>query len=329
MNKLVSIVTDPAIGGTFLSWSLEYLAGHTNSYSTAKKTYLQLVDNPVQEHNAHAYEPNQYLSSEDVIAAITELSSLPSSYGRKMEVMYIHSFYYYLDKHKDWFIALNAVMNSDRPVILVKTPKPYVLYQGLYTKRAAGTLKREKRQGKTLSTQEENINEFFADAKRTWNELNLTNIYDNREFIALNFRPFDFNEQANIVNTLHNKDNVLNLLAIDVWQNLDNTIYDIMNYIQVDIKSDRYALWLDVYNQWKTLHTKRVMWCWYYDQIIEYILNGYSMDLTRFDLDIYQEATIQHTMMFKYNLNFKTFELNKFTNTKQLHDLLEPNIHSL
>ncbi len=64
MNKLVSIVTDPAIGGTFLSWSLEYLAGHTNSYSTAKKTYLQLVDNPVQEHNAHAYEPNRYLSSE-------------------------------------------------------------------------------------------------------------------------------------------------------------------------------------------------------------------------------------------------------------------------
>ena len=324
MNKLVSIITDPAIGGTFLSWSLEYLAGHTNSYSTAEKTYLPLVDNPVQEHNSHVFRPNQFCKSRDVIEAIDELSNLPNKHDRKIEVMYMHSVNYYSDKHKDWFISLNAVLDSERPVILVRTPKPYVLYHGLNEKRAFKGMGTGK-----VSTQEKNINVFFKDAKRTWDELNLTNIYDNREFIALNFRPFDFDEQANLVDTLHNKDNVLNLLAIDVWQNLDNTIYDIMNYIQVDIKSDRYALWLDVYNQWKTLHTKRVMWCWYYDQIIEYILNGYSMDLTRFDLDIYQEATIQHTMMFKYNLNFKTFELNKFTNTKQLHDLLEPNIHSL
>ncbi len=327
MNKLVSIVTDPAIGGTFLSWSLEYLAGHTNSYSTSKKTYLPLIDNPVQEREAHLFKPNQYDSSRAVIKAIDELSNLPDKHDRKMEVMYIHSNNYHADKHKDWFISINAVLNSERPVILVRTPKPYVLYHGLNEKRAFGGF--EKGRKYKVSTQEKNIDEFFKDAKRTWNELNLTNIYDNREFIALNFRPFDFNEQANIVDTLHNKDNVLNLLAIDVWQNLDNTIYDIMNYIQVDIKSDRYALWLDVYSQWKTLHTKRVMWCWYYDQIIEYILNGYSMDLTRFDLDIYQEATIKHTMMFKYNLNFKTFELTKFTNTKQLHDLLEPNIHLL
>jgi hypothetical protein len=319
MNKLVSIVTDPAIGGTFLSWSLEYLAGHTNSYSTAKKTYLPMVDNPVQERRAHGFKPNRYDSSRGVIEAIDELSNLPNKHSRKMEVMYLHSFNYYLDKHKDWFIAINAVLNSECPVILVRTPKPYVLYHGLLEERAVyGVLSQKK-----------NIDRVFADKKGIWNELNLSSIYDTRERIALNFHPFVFDEQANIVDTLHNNDNVLNLLAIDVWQNLDNTIYDIMNYIQVGIKSDRYVLWLEVYNQWKTLHTKRVMWCWYYDQIIEYILNGYSMDLTRFDLDIYQEATIQHTMMFKYNLNFKTFELTKFTNTKQLHDLLEPNIHSL
>jgi hypothetical protein len=121
----------------------------------------------------------------------------------------------------------------------------------------------------------------------------------------------------------------LNLVTVDIWMNMNNTIYDIMNFLSISIDRERYNKWLPIYNEWKKLHTKRVMWCWYYDQIIEYIIKGHEMDLQRFDLDIYQEATIQHTMIYDYGLNFRTFNLNKFTNTKQLHDLLEPNTHTL
>ena len=100
-----------------------------------------------------------------------------------------------------------------------------------------------------------------------------------------------------------------------------------MKFIDIPINSKRYEKWLIVYAQWKQIHTKRIMWCWYFDTIIEYILKGYSMDLERFDLDLYQEAVIQHVLIYKYGLNLKTFELYKFTNTKQLHDLLEPTLH--
>ena len=53
------------------------------------------------------------------------------------------------------------------------------------------------------------------------------------------------------------------------------------------------------------------------------------MDLTRFDLDVIQEAFIQRELIYKHNLNLKTFQLEKFINTQQLHNLLEPNIHPL
>ena len=53
------------------------------------------------------------------------------------------------------------------------------------------------------------------------------------------------------------------------------------------------------------------------------------MDLESFELDIMQEAAIQRELIYKYNLNFKTWQLEKFQSTRQLHALLEPNIHSL
>jgi len=54
------------------------------------------------------------------------------------------------------------------------------------------------------------------------------------------------------------------------------------------------------------------------------------MDLSRFELNLNQEASIQHVLIYKYDLNLKTWGLEKFpNNTKKLHELLEPNIHKI
>ena len=67
----------------------------------------------------------------------------------------------------------------------------------------------------------------------------------------------------------------------------------------------------------------------YFDKIINYIIEGYELNLDKFNLDLVQEAAIQHELIYKHNLNLKTWQLTKFTNTRQLHNLLEPNIHPL
>jgi hypothetical protein len=51
------------------------------------------------------------------------------------------------------------------------------------------------------------------------------------------------------------------------------------------------------------------------------------MDLNRFNLDIVQEAAIQHILLYKHSLSIKTWQLEKFNNTKQINALLEPNTY--
>lgn len=336
MSNLVTLITDPAIGGTFMSWSIEYLSGHNDMYLVKSGKYVPLIDNPVLKQNAHAYRPNQFGNLADVSNAVQTLESLPNAHNKKLDLMYIHQFGYLQDKHKEWYKALDVVFNTECPIITVRLPRSYILYHGLYAKRASVSLSVNKTpdidevrsDGNNIETFDTDIKQFFDSTEHIWNHSSLTAVYDKRELMALNFRPFDTKEFDALMDT-HPRGKTLNLVAIDIWTNMDNTIHDIMNFLNISIDQERYNKWVLIYNEWKKLHTKRVMWCWYYDQIINYIINGYDMDLQRFDLDIYQEATIQHTMIYKYGLNFKTFGLDKFTNTRQLHDLLEPNTHSL
>ena len=45
-------------------------------------------------------------------------------------------------------------------------------------------------------------------------------------------------------------------------------------------------------------------------------------------MDLWQEAIVQHILIYKYNLNLKNWQLKKFPdNTQDLHKLLETNIH--
>jgi hypothetical protein len=70
-----------------------------------------------------------------------------------------------------------------------------------------------------------------------------------------------------------------------------------------------------------------VRFVWYFEIILDNIIKGVNFDLQRFHLDISQEAAIQQALICRHNLNLKTWELIKFENTRQLHMLLEANIH--
>jgi hypothetical protein len=104
---------------------------------------------------------------------------------------------------------------------------------------------------------------------------------------------------------------------------------DLFDYLEIKIDNERIVYWNTVYLSWRKIHYNRLNFLWCFDKIINYILNDYYMDLTRLKLDIIQEAYIQHELIYKHNLNLKTWQLEKFTNTQQLHSLLELNTHPL
>jgi hypothetical protein len=66
---------------------------------------------------------------------------------------------------------------------------------------------------------------------------------------------------------------------------------------------------------------------WYVDEIVDDILYNRPRNLLDFELDLLQEAIIQQKLIKNYNLNLQNWQLDKFTNTQQLHKLLEPNVH--
>jgi hypothetical protein len=325
---LIAVLTDPAVGGTFLTWSLHYLAGHTRYFHARSATWTDLNSDPLTNINAHGFAPNRPNTINEVYDFSKKLSCV--------EPLGFHSLYFHnlsdqID-HYDSLIhqptadTIKSLLPQFSKVIILNNTHP--LYNISFNARALSR--------KFLLTDEYNltfeeqhndwVNYFFKKDLAVWQEQNLTSKWDYREFLALNIRP------KTVQKIITNFDCKQSHYLLDTWELyniLDQTVDQLFSFLEIDIDTTRRMNWEEIYNKWKKLHTKRLKFVWYFDTIVDYIVNGYDLDLLNFDLDLLQEATIQHSLIYKHNLNLKTFQLEKFTNTKHLHNLLEPNIHPL
>ena len=312
---MITILTDPSVGGTFLSWSIYFLSGRTDYFSVRNQAIVPLTDNPLTVKNAHGFIPNQPRSEDEL------KKFLPLLVNTK-ECVYMHQFRNGTEQ------AVQQLCEQSTKIIILSIHPDQILYQCGYTPRSSvqpGWVSQQ-----ILSdpddVYDDFTNYFFKESKQQWERENLNEVWDKREFIALNFYPFKHNS---ILNYISNNTTYYHINALNIWTNFDQQIQELFDYLEVSINQDRYQTWFLVYNQWKNKHTQRLMFSQNFKTIINNILLGVEFDLTPFDLDIQQEATVQHFLIYNHNLNFKTWQLNKFTNTKQLHDLLEPNIHPL
>ena len=312
---MLAILTDPASGGTFLSWTVYYLSGKTHYFSVRKQSVVTLTDNPLTAKNAHGFVPNQPWDEDEFKKFLPLLVDTE-------ECMYMH------ELRSGTKEAVQQLCEQSTKVIILSIHPDQMLYQCGYAPRA--TLIPAWGSQQKLSDPDDIYNDvtnhFFKESKQQWEKENLTDVWDKREFIALNFDPFD---HRSILDYIDNNTNYYHVNALNLWTDFDQCVHKLFDYLGVSISQGRYQTWLSVYNQWKNIHIKRLMFAQNFKTIINNILSGIDFDLTAFDLDIQQEAAIQHLLIYKHNLNLKTWQLVKFTNTKQLHDLLESNIHDL
>ena len=307
------ILTDNAVGGTFLSWSLYYLSGVETYLSCKSRKYEILTNDPILSLNAHGFKGNQTF----------KLNTLDNDFQFLNNHSGDHFLYFHnLKNDAEDKQAINFVKNSGHKSIVVSNRNP--LYYCSLTSRGSGfkfSNPTEKYTGPT---------ERFYDFFKTYYNYDLKGddpIWDQREFIALNYdiqtlTPPSIVTSADSVNLEY-----YYLDSLDLWTYLDVSIIMITDYFNLNINKDRLPSWNSVYYKWKNIHYKQIIFMQYFDKIIENILNNIDMDLYRFDLDIVQEATIQRVLLYKYNLSLKTFGVEKFLNTKQLYNLLEPNIY--
>jgi hypothetical protein len=149
------------------------------------------------------------------------------------------------------------------------------------------------------------------------------NIWDRREHLSLIIRfdkGIDFSAMVDrsLPHLYYNND--------DVWNDALSILKEMIGFFHLTLDSTRLNNWQAIYNVWRTWHDP--YFARHLDRIVSAIVNGEYLSLSRFNLNFYKEVLIQKELITKYNLNLKTWQLEKFpSNTQDLHKLLEPNIH--
>lgn len=324
--SIIGILTDAGAGGTFLTWSLHYLAGHTSYFNSADNCWVEVVDNPITSSNSHNFKPNQPNNYTELNQCLTRLKQCESD---KFQTIYFHPFRETINQQLDETTKAAATITppvADRIILLTNQPKNSLYFKSFRSRVLINTLQDPTK--KNLSNQDQLtdfINYYFKDDLAKWQELNLTEVWDIREFLALNLSTHEFSI-ADCFN-LHLEH--FDIDCLELFTSGESLMPALFDFLETDMDPARFKKWTTVYQTWRQIHFNRLNFLWCFDKIINYILKGHYMDLTRFDLDIVQEAFIQHELLHKHQLGLKTWQLEKFNNTQQLHQLLETNIHSI
>jgi hypothetical protein len=318
MSKIINIISNNSFGGTFLDWSLHYLSGHEGYYgglfNHREFKYRLLLQTPLSSINAHGHIKNHPEGSIQYVKTISQLNAVKSD---EFHVLYAYALKNSkcTDYKELWKIACET-----GPTVLLTNNNNSVfsLFTDVDVMRSDSSIA-----SNSFKTIGDFMTFYFSEDQKRWADLGLTKIWDIREFMALNRRPFN--------QTVFDYDLTTQHIAIQVSElmnSFDLTVNVLFDKIGIAIDHNRLQHWKEVYASWKEIHYKNFLWIWYFDQIINYIVNGYSMDLDIFDLNITKESTIQHTLIYQYDLNLKTWNLEKFpSNTRDIHALLEPNTH--
>jgi hypothetical protein len=337
----ICITSYTSVGCTFIDWSIHYLSGQDRYYN-AELGWVDLSHNPITKINAHGHQKNHPAGYNKAKHYVEKFKTLPSDS--------IYSFYpctlrfdvaakelgTSIDQfcNNSTFSKVLEFTNNDHnkifdlcyenqvKLVFVGQDKRVALYH-----QAVRTLDHFNfKPGKPQNEQEalDELQEiFFSDSINTWKELNLTDVWDIRERLALDIRPLNSisNYKFNFAQP-H-----LHINCLDLWTRTESVVYKIMDYLKLDIDNARKQSWIHVCNEWQKTQLDLLDFVYKQPHIVEAIVNNWYYEI---DLTFQQEVLIQHYLIYQHGLNLKTWKLSKFpNNTQELHKLLEPNIHQV
>ena len=312
---LINILTDGGIGGNFITWSLYYLSGQTEYLHTKTNTVKPLPDNPLTSQNAHGWESNQYQDPE----LIYKLQKLPTD---RLNVIYHHTLG---DRHAEHIQAVITHLTNmtNKNVICTNTSSRV---------RFWNVIGRTGRPMHSVGSKEW-IDEWFGRSLNEWSKdsnFDLNNPWDLREFMALNFGKHGAKDnKLNISKyiTKYNKDFFYTNIS-ECWHMLDTLMKDIISWAGLELDSNRLDTWRPVYASWRDKTRNIFLFDWYFDEIINAILKNNYINLTRYNLTLIHESVILNELIYTHNLNIKSYGVDRFIDTQQVHNMLEPNLHN-
>lgn len=316
MNKILIVHLTIGLGLHFFDWSLNFLSNG------------QVIDNPLNNGQAHKHiikvvrtpdDLSKYHNSDANVLILQSVGVDTLFDSKPSKDSHTHEGREKLkSKSFDTQIKIiQAALNQGFRVVVVDWAQHHWLIPS-YQKRF-NTIFFTNQQ---ITREEQNtqwIKLFFPDAEENWKQ---KSIWDQRELLAVCMRPKTLAKTfATDIKTYFN--NSVDYITTDrLWYNLDCVVSE-----YISINTNKMQQWSKVYDQWKLVHD--VDFSQDYKLICSDIVTGQNRDLMSYKIDFTKEALIQHAMIYAYDLNFKTWDLDKFpSNTLDLHRLLEPNIHT-
>lgn len=337
MSTIICCTSTVSIGCTFLDWSINYLGGKTK-FLSLQHGWIDLVADPLTNTSAHQHLKNHPLGFQGTRTYVEFLESKSNYFSIYPYHQKLHTAASELNIDgtcltndnlieiiqkitDDYQQMIEYLYNKGAKIVFLELSDDYPLY--FLEAREKALLFKETTLPVTQDQVRDDIDSlFFSDSKQSWQEQGLTEIWDTRERLALCVRPFSKKSlQVEI------KQPILKVNALDLWYHGEHKILEILDYCNIEICKDRMAKWLPLFNKWKNIQLKTLEFQLLHKDILNAIVDGKSMAI---DLNFSQEVVIQHCLIYQYNLNLKTWQLDKFpNNTLELHKLLEPNIHQI
>jgi len=206
-------------GGTFLDWSIHYLAGDKYvkwlELDRSTKTFLKvsnkvLLQNPIKLDGTSHYHRKTHPTEELIQKCIDEF---------------------------------NLIVDDNINVHTMNIVPGWASYQGRsYTKIAMDIAETYNELKLIHFIFPDKFNEDLAQRMYT----KIPNQILSIDHIRNNVKKESIND-----NKVVNKSNVYPLKIDEMFYNLDSEIYQIFDWLSLSIKSDKYNSWLEVYKQWQ------------------------------------------------------------------------------
>lgn len=312
-SKTIGLIVDDNFNIDILVWSLYYLNGQSHYYYHGFDYWFNVVDDPVDRtmQTDKCIIEVEYDGSSSIEEFSEQLKSLKAA-----------------NEHEGLRLITTRLSHENKlnPEVVdaMKAECNGVLVIGSF---GEPTLYSNKLHKELEFMVDDFMDTYFAESKTSWEDVTNTP-WDRREYIALNFRPFvALNpELAYDLSTIRH----FKLTYANIYENLDEHIRSVFEFIGNDIDESRFSNWTAVYDEWRASVVDIVNWNRDFKKIVKGIVAGVDYDITRYNLDILREAAIFNELMYKHDLSIKGYGLEELPrNTKEIHDILEPNFHPL
>lgn len=342
-NTPICVTSMYNVGCTFVDWSILYLSGQSHYYNVNSQEIIDLPASPLTGVNAHLYRKNHPHGLVRCIETIQSLrqQNLPvtSFYPGPPVLAEVQKLLDYTNadlhdsnklkeifdyQYQEYHNMIEYCLQENLGVIYIAMDPSFAVF----TTVPRGQ-ERLSWSGDISTSPEAPLTEvhdiFFKQHDTFWYDNGLSDTWDLRERWALDMRPLEI-AQPNNTNGFTAPHYWID--CRDLWYRGDQVIPAILEFLDLPLDKSRLQSWKDTYHVWRTVADKNIDFVVNLDHIVKSIVMGWYYQLP--DMTLYQEAVIQHCLIYQYNLNLKTWKLEKFpSDTQALHNLLEPNIHQL